>query len=188
MLEDTNTPGGDAWRERAEQLQQALESRVVIEQAKGMLRERIGLPIDSAFALLRSAARGNGQKLHGLAAGVVASFETPTPIVRELARHGEYMSMPRETRIMQTEEFYRQINDTIARNGRRDDKTYMCECANVYCNVTMDVTTDDLEVLHSMPGYYVILPGHEIPDFEQVVRSTEKYSIVVKDRVTRLAD
>jgi ANTAR domain len=181
MLEDGVNQEAQVWRERAEQLQTALDSRVVIEQAKGMVRERIGLPIDSAFHLLRSAARGNGQKLHALASEVVASFATPDPIVRELAGHPEFMTMPREQRIVQTEEFYRQINDLIARNGRRDGQVYMCECANPYCNVTMDVTDEDITTLHSMPGYYLILPGHEIPDIEHVVHTTKAYSIVAKD-------
>jgi hypothetical protein len=181
MLEDGVNQEAQAWRERAEQLQTALDSRVVIEQAKGMLRERIGLPIESAFHLLRSAARGNGLKLHALASEVVASFATPEPIVRELARHPEFMTMPRKQRIVQTEEFYRQINDLIARNGRRDGQVYMCECANPYCNVTMDVTDEDITTLHSVPGYYLILPGHEIPEVEQVVQQTATYTIVTND-------
>jgi hypothetical protein len=185
MLEDGLAEDTEAWRQRAEQLQAALDSRVVIEQAKGMLRERIGLPIESAFHLLRSAARGNGQKLHMLASDVVGSFATPEPIVRELARHPEFMTMPRETRIIQTEEFYRQINDLIARNGLREDKAYMCECANPYCNETMDVSTEDIEILHSKSGYYIILPGHEIPDVEHVVQATALYSIVAKDGAAR---
>jgi ANTAR domain len=185
VLEDGVTGGAEVWRRRAEELQVALDSRVVIEQAKGMLRERIGLPIESAFSLLRSSARGNGRKLHGLAAEVVDSFATPEPIVQELARHPEFMTMPRTTRIIQTEEFYRQLNDLIARNGPRADQRYMCECANPYCNETMDVTTEDITTLHSMQGSYVILPGHEIPDVEHVVRATTTYTIVAMDGVAR---
>ncbi len=181
MLEDGLGHSAEAWRQRAEQLQIALDSRVAIEQAKGMLRERIGLPIESAFHLLRTSARGNGLKLHALANEVVASFATPEPILGELAGHPELMTMPREQRIIQTEEFYRQINDLIARNGTRDDKAYMCECANPYCNETMDVSTEDIEVLHSKSGYYVTLPGHEIPDVEHVVQATANYSIVAKN-------
>jgi len=71
--------------ERAIQLQTALESRVAIEQAKGMLAGRLGVTVDEAFGLLRSAARKNGTKLHGLAEQVVRSPETPAEIEQSLA-------------------------------------------------------------------------------------------------------
>ena len=68
--------------ERNAQLQHALESRVVIEQAKGVLAERLAVSPDEAFELLRSAARSNRLRLRDLAAAVVASRETPPAIVR----------------------------------------------------------------------------------------------------------
>ncbi len=49
--------------ELSEQLQGALNSRVVIEQAKGALSERLGTGPDEAFELLRRYARGRGLKL-----------------------------------------------------------------------------------------------------------------------------
>jgi AmiR/NasT family two-component response regulator len=58
-------------------LEHALESRVVIEQAKGVLRERYSLSLELAFELLRHAARSNRMNIHELAAKVTASHETP---------------------------------------------------------------------------------------------------------------
>jgi GAF domain-containing protein len=47
----------------AGELRGALNSRVVIEQAKGMLAERVDVDMDEAFQLLRSLARDNNQRL-----------------------------------------------------------------------------------------------------------------------------
>jgi GAF domain-containing protein len=57
--------------ERAEQLQYALDNRIIIEQAKGVLMERGGLDPSSAFELLRSAARTNRVKVGEVARRVV---------------------------------------------------------------------------------------------------------------------
>ena len=66
------------------QLETALSSRIVIEQAKGILAERYRLDLERAFAVLRSAARSNRVKIHELAAAVVSSPRTPTAIELEL--------------------------------------------------------------------------------------------------------
>jgi hypothetical protein len=69
-----------ALAEENAQLQHALDSRIVIEQAKGVLAERFGIDVAEAFELLRSSARNNRVRLHDLAARVVASRVTPPEI------------------------------------------------------------------------------------------------------------
>jgi len=63
--------------ERTIQLQTALDTRLVIEQAKGILAERFGVDIDEAFSLLRGAARSNSLKIHALATDVVKTRQVP---------------------------------------------------------------------------------------------------------------
>jgi GAF domain-containing protein len=55
-----------------EQLQTALQSRILIEQAKGVLSAQTGTSVEAAFALMRSHARHTGQPLPTLAGAIVA--------------------------------------------------------------------------------------------------------------------
>jgi GAF domain-containing protein len=66
-----------------EQLQTALNSRILIEQAKGVLAERLRLPMDQAFTVLRNGARRNNRRLSELAQAIVDGSERiPPPITR----------------------------------------------------------------------------------------------------------
>ena len=54
-----------------EQLNQALNTRIVIEQAKGMIAERQGLDMEEAFAVLRNHARNHNLRLAGVATDII---------------------------------------------------------------------------------------------------------------------
>jgi AmiR/NasT family two-component response regulator len=58
-------------RENAE-LREALETRIVIEQAKGAASARLGVEPDVAFELMRGLARSQRRDLHDFAAQVIA--------------------------------------------------------------------------------------------------------------------
>jgi len=53
-----------------EQLQKALHSRITIEQAKGMVAERLHVTIEEAFTLIRAYARDHNLKLAGTARAI----------------------------------------------------------------------------------------------------------------------
>ena len=67
------------------QLQSALDSRVVIERAVGIVAERFGLSIADAFDLLRTAARASRRELRALAEEIVES-RPHTPAAVSAAR------------------------------------------------------------------------------------------------------
>ena len=56
-----------------EELQQALDARVTIELAKGVLAEQYGVPLGVAFSLLRAHARKTDRRLSDIAAKIVDS-------------------------------------------------------------------------------------------------------------------
>jgi hypothetical protein len=68
LLQERSLRRGDTLNE---QLQAALNSRVVIEQAKGRLAERLGLGMDEAFAILRAQARNRNQRITEVARHVI---------------------------------------------------------------------------------------------------------------------
>ncbi|MFS0728956.1 GAF and ANTAR domain-containing protein [Curtobacterium sp. 1P10AnD] len=61
-----------------QQLQQALDSRIVIEQAKGFIAHTLDVDMDTAFAVLRSHARSN-QRLLAETARAIVQRELPVP-------------------------------------------------------------------------------------------------------------
>lgn len=68
---------------REGRLQNALTSRIAIEQAKGMIAERAGVNMDQAFAKLRAYARSTIQRLTEVATGLVGGTVSMDAINRE---------------------------------------------------------------------------------------------------------
>jgi hypothetical protein len=70
--------------ERVAQLETALESRLLIEQAKGILMLAFDVTPEQAFELLRTSARNQGGKLRDLAAAII---ESPKDAAALIATH-----------------------------------------------------------------------------------------------------
>lgn len=63
-----------------EQLTHALNSRIVIEQAKGMVAERLGLDMEQSFTSLRNHARNHNLRLADVASAVIAGGIAPVTL------------------------------------------------------------------------------------------------------------
>jgi GAF domain-containing protein len=68
----------DECNQRIAQLQEALDSRVVIEQAKGVLMATDGIDAEGAFDRLRARSQRENRKLRAVAEEVVASVRIRT--------------------------------------------------------------------------------------------------------------
>jgi GAF domain-containing protein len=65
-----------------EQLNHALNSRIVIEQAKGMVAERQSVDMEQAFTLLRNHARNHNTRLAAVAHAVIDGTMAATALDR----------------------------------------------------------------------------------------------------------
>jgi GAF domain-containing protein len=68
----------------AEQLQSALSSRILIEQAKGMLAERAQLSVSGAFVLIREYARSHNQQLTAVCQAILDGSVASDDLVKRL--------------------------------------------------------------------------------------------------------
>ena len=89
-----------------EQLSHALNSRVVIEQAKGMLSERLAIDLDQAFGELRHHARNHNLRLVDVALAVVdgrlsgGALDPASPGSAEWTREPGYSTSVRRERVV----------------------------------------------------------------------------------------
>lgn len=75
------------------QLRDALESRIAIEQAKGVLAERFEISAEEAFALLRFSARSSHLPIQAVAPEVRPGEPIPDPVVQAIAKSSRWRAL-----------------------------------------------------------------------------------------------
>ena len=184
----------EATYERRAQLEQALQSRVAIEQAKGILAERHGLDVDQAFVLIRRAARANRLKLHDVVRRVRPGGPTPVEVVRELGRlateESRNLSMPVDRtveRIQHNNRVFRDANERIrdAAEGYShevEQLPFLCECPVEDCVEIVRLTPAEYSEVRSDPNHFMTAVGHERAEEPVgfVVARNDEYVVVEK--------
>jgi len=75
----------------AEQLQGALESRIVVEQAKGIVAERLQVGMEEAFALIRRYARSERRRLSEVAVDLISGGLQVSDLGSSLLTHSRIL-------------------------------------------------------------------------------------------------
>jgi hypothetical protein len=104
-------------------------------------------------------------------------------------------------RLAENEAFFRGFNEQIQRGldeineiAREDgvqplafDENrqlhFYCECADEKCTAHIMITLTDYNNIHNDRTLFTIKPGHEVPEIEDVVDKTTRYTVVKKRTV-----
>ena len=159
---------------RVAQLQHALTSRIVVEQAKGMLAERYSLQPDEAYELIRLAARSNGLKVQAVSRSVIdVPRETPAVILDLLSTLPRNSFAPGRA----VENVFRQINESLLKLENPD---FLCECSDASCTEAIEVSAETVRSLHEDRNLYVVKPAHINTDLEDLFEAHDEFVIVRK--------
>jgi hypothetical protein len=94
-----------------------------------------------------------------------------------------------------TEALFRDVNERIAESAERFDAEhteFVCECADAHCTHRVPASLVEYEDIRARPTTFLVAPGHEQADIEQVIsdrgryRVVDKVQAVVRRVVTRL--
>jgi hypothetical protein len=89
----------------------------------------------------------------------------------------------RKHQIARNEALFREVNERV-QEVSEDRATLMtdfvCECGNTDCTDTVQLRDEECEHVRADPLLFAIVPGHEIPDVEEVVAENQRFYVVRK--------
>lgn len=89
----------------------------------------------------------------------------------------------REERIGKNEALFREVNERIREiTTANGDAEFLCECGDPTCAQPIVVSIDEYEAVRSVPTRFLVVPGHEVDDLEEVVGANERFAVVEKRR------
>ena len=91
----------------------------------------------------------------------------------------------RAARIASNEVRFREINETLASGLRRlptrpESPSFICECGNRDCSEMVSVSLDEYASVRADARHFLLVPGHELPEFERVIGDDVRYAVVEK--------
>jgi hypothetical protein len=100
------------------------------------------------------------------------------------------MTEAREERLAKNEAMFRVLNENIlgiaATLGGNAPFEFICECASSGCFERLSLNLREYEHVRENGAHFLVAPGHEDIEVEQVVESMAGYVVVEKDGVAGL--
>lgn len=98
--------------------------------------------------------------------------------------HGDDRGHLRRTRLAKNQALFRDVNERVsmvaAEYVTKGPLSFVCECSDTECGAQIDLTHDEYDRVRGVSTWFVIVPGHEILDIEDVVESNSRFAIVEK--------
>ena len=85
----------------------------------------------------------------------------------------------RERRLAQNEALFREANERTRRAAGYSTE-FICECADRDCAALVALSLEEYETVRRDPKQFVVLPGHQIPDIEEIVLIDDDFLTVQK--------
>lgn len=90
-----------------------------------------------------------------------------------------------EERAARNEALFREVNENVQRleeelGETKDIVEFVCECATDTCVEKLSVPAEVYEQVRSNPRQFLIRPGHQRPELEEVVSISDDYLVVEK--------
>jgi hypothetical protein len=95
----------------------------------------------------------------------------------------------RERRVVENEAKFRLVNERIQDVVRGDEAQFgepledifiVCECGAIDCTAAIGLPLSVYEWTRAASERFAVAPGHELPEFERIVRPGDGYAIVEK--------
>jgi hypothetical protein len=87
----------------------------------------------------------------------------------------------REERLAKNEALFREVNNRIVDVGSGAlGLEVVCECGDGACQEMIHVTVDEYAQVRNEPTLFLVVPGHDAPEVEEIVSGTDRFDVVRK--------
>lgn len=95
------------------------------------------------------------------------------------------MASQRKQRIARNEVAFRELNESLEANVHRGQTEpeyagFVCECGDGECDATVRVSLSSYQAVREDAMHFIVVPGHQASDTEDVVDEGDGYLIVRK--------
>jgi hypothetical protein len=86
----------------------------------------------------------------------------------------------REHRVAENQSIFRDVNEVRPVAAEDEWVEFLCECGDLVCTERVTLTQAEYEAIRADPRQFLLLPGHELLESEEVVTRNERFLLVRK--------